>query len=50
MSNKEINNSLVKAYNHMTATYDKNRDDFDMTIVLNDFYECLEMFLYLFGR
>lgn len=42
-NNKEINNSLVKAYNHMAATYDKNRNAFDMTNVLNDFYECLEI-------
>lgn len=43
INNKEINNSLVKAYNHMAATYDKNRDAFDMTGVLNDFYESLEI-------
>lgn len=39
----KINNSLVKAYNHMAATYDKNRDVFDMTDVLNDFYNNLKL-------
>lgn len=43
MDNKEINNSLTKAYDHMASSYDKNRGLFDMTSVLNDFYESLEI-------
>jgi len=43
MSDKEINKSLIKAYDHMASSYDKNRGLFDMTGVLNDFYQSLEI-------
>jgi ubiquinone/menaquinone biosynthesis C-methylase UbiE len=43
MSDKKINESLVKAYNHMADSYHENRGLFDMTGVINDFYEALEI-------
>jgi len=43
MDSKKINKSLVKAYNDLAVTYDKNRDVFDMTEVLNNFYDSLKI-------
>jgi len=43
MNNQEINKSLAKAYDYMASSYDKNRGLFDMTGVLNDFYQSLEI-------
>jgi ubiquinone/menaquinone biosynthesis C-methylase UbiE len=43
MSDKKINDSLVKAYDHMASSYDDNRGLFDMSGVFNDFYEALDI-------